>query len=134
MNSINVAPPAVGHRWLGHGGIYAGVARGCDGAPDYHLIVAEAEANGMTWKAAVDWATALSCDEIADFTLPTRHEQALLFANVEDLFEGALYWSRTQDAGDEQYAWYQHFYDGNQGAYHKSALLRARAVRRQPIE
>lgn len=31
--------PAIGSYWLGQGGIYAGMVRGEDGAPDYHLIV-----------------------------------------------------------------------------------------------
>ena len=31
--------PAIGSYWLGQGGIYAGMVRGEDGTPDYHLIV-----------------------------------------------------------------------------------------------
>lgn len=31
--------PAIGEYWPGQGGVYAGVMRGEDGQPDYHLIV-----------------------------------------------------------------------------------------------
>ncbi len=31
--------PAIGTFWAGQGGVYAGVMRGDDGQPDYHLIV-----------------------------------------------------------------------------------------------
>jgi Protein of unknown function (DUF1566) len=33
-------PPRIGAEWPGQGGIYAGVLRGENGAPDYHLIIA----------------------------------------------------------------------------------------------
>ena len=43
------------------------------------------------------------------------------------------YWTSTQDAGVEQSAWCQDFYDGLQDGLHESVLMRARAVRRFPI-
>jgi len=43
------------------------------------------------------------------------------------------YWTSTQSAGAEQYAWFQYFILGHQDGSLKSALLRARAVRRFPI-
>lgn len=33
------APPTIGQHWHGQGGVYAGLVRGTDGTPDYHLIV-----------------------------------------------------------------------------------------------
>lgn len=33
------APPAIGQHWHGQGGVYAGLVRGVDAQPDYHLIV-----------------------------------------------------------------------------------------------
>ena len=43
-------PPAIGEVWPGQGGIYAGVARGRDGEPDYHLILcAEAPTTAFNW-------------------------------------------------------------------------------------
>jgi hypothetical protein len=57
--------------------------------------------------------------------------------NVEAFQEGGAeaftpewYWSSTQSAGDEAYAWYQSFYNGDQSDSHKVNELRARAVRR----
>jgi hypothetical protein len=38
----------------------------------------------------------------------------------------------TPNAGDESYAWYQNFNNGNQNNNHKNNKLRARAVRRSP--
>ncbi len=43
------------------------------------------------------------------------------------------YWTSTQFAGDEQYAWYQSGDNGGQGGNRKNSELRARAVRRFPI-
>ncbi len=42
---INV--PKVGERWLGQGGYYAGILKGCEGLPDQHLIVASPESDGV---------------------------------------------------------------------------------------
>src|SRR5690242_15248466 len=36
------AMPTIGSRWDIHGGIYAGLIRGVDGAPDGHLIASDA--------------------------------------------------------------------------------------------
>ena len=41
----------------------------------------------VTWQAAVDWA------KKQGHSLPTRAEQALLFANLKDQFEPRYYWS-----------------------------------------
>ena len=44
--------PSIGEYWSGQGGIYAGLMRGENGAPDYHLIVPagpEAYAQEITW-------------------------------------------------------------------------------------
>lgn len=35
----SLAPPAIGQYWHGQGGVYAGLMRGEDGQPDYHLVV-----------------------------------------------------------------------------------------------
>jgi hypothetical protein len=47
--------------------------------------------------------------------------------------DGYWYWSSTQDAGSEAYAWCQYFDDGGQYYGHKSDEYRARAVRRLKI-
>ncbi len=43
------------------------------------------------------------------------------------------YWSSTQYAGVESYAWFQHFNYGYQNTSHKGFELRARAVRRLKV-
>ncbi|WP_075795670.1 DUF1566 domain-containing protein [Massilia putida] len=48
-------------------------------------------------------------------------------------FVNEWYWSSTQHASDDAYAWYQYFNYGNQSYNYKSAELRARAVRRFAI-
>lgn len=45
-------PPALGQYWEGQGGIYAGIMRGENGQPDYHLIVpthADAAVAEVSW-------------------------------------------------------------------------------------
>lgn len=124
--------PAIGARW--QGGIYAGVARGVNGANDHYLIVADTDRASVNWKDAKAWAAGLEIDGNRDFTLPTCKEQALLFANAADLFEPAWYWSSEQHASDASYAWVQLFGYGNQDFSHQSNEYRARAVRRIKIE
>ena len=126
------ALPAIGSPYSG--GTFAGIARGRDGQLDYFLIVADAAREGVTWEKAKDWAKNLLEAGLADWFLPTRAEQALLFANVPELFAKEWYWSGAQYAGAEQCAWYQDFYGGLQFYDRKVGELRARAVRRQPIE
>lgn len=124
----------IGDAWDEQGGIYAGIIRGRDLGYDYHVIVADPDRTDITWKDAVDWAKALSIYGHQDFTLPTRSEQALLFANVKELFAEAWYWSSEQSAATSDYAWCQTFNSGYQGSDRKATKLRARAVRRFPIE
>lgn len=49
------APPAIGEYWHGEGGIYAGLVRGENGTPDYHLIVPTdpaGQVEDIVWGAA----------------------------------------------------------------------------------
>ena len=78
------------------------------------------------WDAAKAWAAT------AGGELPTRQEQALLYANLKAEFKPAWYWSSEQHASDSSFAWHQNFYDGYQHSYHESYAGRARAVRRFP--
>jgi hypothetical protein len=109
------------------GGEFAGICRGEEG--DHALVLLpDAAAKRLTWDKATKWAESLEA------SLPTRNEQAILFGNLEDRFEAAWYWSCEQYAGDESFAWYQSFGYGNQYYGHKGNALRARAVRRLPIQ
>ena len=113
------------------GGKFAGITTGKDGAP-YALILLDSEFAGITlnWRDAMTWAKDLGDD--AD--LPTRVETAMLFANLPSQFSKDWYWTSEQHASYSDYAWFQVFSYGNQNNYDKGAELRARAVRRLPIQ
>lgn len=122
--------PRIGESW--QGGIFAGIARGRDGKPDYPLILGDAieAAKEITWDKATAGAAATNVNGFTDWRLPFRAEQSLLFANVPELFrEKEWYWSCEQLAAGSDYAWMQYF--GNGVQYHdlKSDRDRARAVR-----
>ena len=100
---------------------YAGIILGKDGAPNHHLILLPGAAEDVNWEQAKEWAAK------AGGELPTRHEQSLLYANLQEQFEQAWYWS------SEQLAWMQYFGNSNHNYNHKSGFYRARAVRRIKI-
>lgn len=107
---------------LQEGERYAGVIINEDGTLSHHLILLPKQpTKRLTW----DEAVALAQDD-----LPTRQEQALLFANCKDAFEPAWYWSSEQYAGDASDAWLQHFDDGYQTINGKGYKGHVRAVRR----
>jgi hypothetical protein len=110
------------------GEVYAGLILGTAGEPDHHLVLLPGEAEEVNWKEATDFVAKLGGQ------LPTRREQALLYANLKHEFKPRWYWSCEQHAALGDYAWYQSFNHGYQVNYgDKSAKLRARAVRRLPI-
>lgn len=125
--------PRIGAIWTGRGGIYAGMARGLDGGADYPLIIGPETPRAMTWQEVMEWTKSLDVDGHRDFTAPLRRHQSLCFANVPELFKPEGYWSCEQSAGDDAYAWVQHFNNGFQLNYHKNLKFRARAVRRSVI-
>jgi hypothetical protein len=107
-------------------GKYAGITTGTDGVP-YALILLDAEpTKELNWRDALAWAAEQSGD------LPSRVESAMLFANLKSEFKPEWHWTNTQysDYG----AWFQNFDYGSQDYYGKSAELRARAVRRFPLD
>jgi hypothetical protein len=112
---------------LAKGEKWAGIALGEDEKDATHVILLPGELEQATFEEANAWAK----KNVG--SLPTRQEQALLFANLEKEFQGTWYWSGTPDAGDDAYAWGQDFNDGGQNYDRKSAKLRARAVRRVAI-
>jgi hypothetical protein len=109
---------------LREGETYAGLLLGKDGAPDIHLILLPGVATDVSWEQAQKFAAA------AGGELPTRREQALLFANLQENFEPRWYWSSEQHASSPSHAWLQYFGSGTQYYGHKSYEGRARAVRR----
>ena len=112
---------------LREGEHYAGIVLGKDGEKSHHLILLPGEVNDIKWDAACGWAAKTGGE------LPKRCEQALLYANLKEQFQGAAYWSGEQHADDSGYAWRQDFSYGHQYGSPKDNCLRARAVRRLPI-
>ena len=110
---------------LKKGELYAGILIK-DGKPAHHLILLAGDVS-MKWADAIAWAKKQGGE------LPTRKEQALLFANVAEAFEPRWYWSSEVPPGYADYAFIQHFADGTQGYGHKDDACRARAVRRVSI-
>jgi hypothetical protein len=110
------------------GEIYAGLILGRKGEPDYHLFLLPDTTPALDWESAIKWAESVGGE------LPTRQEQALLFANAKEHFDPNWYWSKEQHEHNGVYAWMQYFDDGSQDYGRKSNEYRARAVRRLIIE
>jgi len=107
---------------------YAGAVLDEDGQPLHHLVLlAEQADKKKTWPAATVWA------ENAGGHLPTRQEQALLYANCKPHLKPEWHWSSEAHEEDASYAWYCYFSTGGQNNYHKSYEGSAVAVRRIPI-
>lgn len=109
---------------LASGEIYAGLILDAVGQPRHHLILLPGDAEDLEWEEAKAWAIE------AGGELPTRQEQALLYANCKAYFQPTWYWSSEAHDSDGSYAWFQLFNDGSQYGYRKDDPLRARAVRR----
>ncbi|RQV01069.1 DUF1566 domain-containing protein [Burkholderia cenocepacia] len=106
---------------LAEGEIYVG-AIGDKNGDFHHVILLPGDNDAAPWTDQLDWAKSIGGD------LPTRVEQALLFANCRDAFERDWYWSNEPNG--DRWAWYQYFDYGGQDSYLQSLKLRARAVRR----
>ena len=135
MSSLTLAElPRIGQEWPGSGGIFAGLVLGQDGASDYLLILGPEKEMKCNWQDAMDWVAGLDINDHADFTMPTRAEQSILFGNLRDQFEPGWCWSCEQRAALSDYAWVQGFGYGDQYNGLKSNGYRARAVRRLIIQ
>ena len=113
---------------LASGEHYAGIFIGKDGEPSYHLVLLPGQADDITWDKAMEWSGKQGGEYVA--SLPTRREQALLYANLKEEFEERAYWSCEAHESESGLAWYQYFGYGDQSDYHKDDEFRARAVRR----
>lgn len=86
---------------------YAGLVLDESGRPEHHLILLPHKpGKRLKWREAMKWAQDLGA------TLPSRQEQALLFANCKPHLEAEWHWS-SEPHGDD-YAWYCHFDYGDQ--------------------
>jgi hypothetical protein len=109
---------------LEDGEIYVG-AIGDKNGDFYHVVLLPGDKKAATFDDQLAWAKSIGGD------LPTRVEQAMLWANFRDQFKKDWYWSNEKDSAG--WAWSQTFDYGSQRSNDISTALRARAVRRLPI-
>ena len=93
----------------------------------HHVILLPGDNNADTHEAQLEWAKSIGGD------LPTRIEQAMLWANHRDQFKKDWYWSNEAHESESGWAWYQNFTYGDQSSIHRYGELRARAVRRVKV-
>lgn len=104
---------------------YAGlVLDATTGKPSHHLVLLPGDQDELNWTEAQAWAEELGGQ------LPTRQEQALLFANLKREFQSAWYWSGEKSSSGS--ARHQGFSSGSQDGSTLSSRLRVRAVRLIP--
>jgi hypothetical protein len=104
---------------------YAGAVLDEAGQHKHHLVLmAQRPTDKLNWQAAMDWAQQI------DGALPTRQEQALLFANCKPHLEPVWHWSSEAHESEASYAWNCYFGHGFQYGNHKSYEGSAVAVRR----
>lgn len=159
-NITSLNPPAIGQYWQGQGGFYAGLMRGQDDQPDYHLVVSAAdigEAKAITWGgkgesepgAESEWdgqANTSALLNSAHSHPAAEYAAGLTIEEHRDFYlpsrrELRLCWVNVPEQfakewywSSSQYsptsAWHQTFGGGLQYNVHKGSELRARAVRR----
>ncbi|CAJ0698621.1 DUF1566 domain-containing protein [Ralstonia holmesii] len=95
-----------------------------DGTLDYYLIKLPGDGGDLSHADAIAYASGRGGK------VPNRREGRLLMANLGDEFDKVAYWLEETYEHNSAYAWYQYFGDGGQYYGHKSAALRAVAVRR----
>ena len=93
-----------------------------------HVILLPGDNDFAEWSAQMDWAKSIGGD------LPTRAELLMAYETMPEDFQKTGYWSNTTHRTESGWAWYQHFGYGYQYSTRKSYELRARAVRRLPIQ
>lgn len=104
---------------------YAGTILDESGQVTHHLVLMAPRNDAkLKWQEAMDWAASVGG------ALPTRQEQALLYANCKPHLKPEWHWSSEVHADDASYAWYCHFNDGYQFNTRKSYEGSAVAVRR----
>jgi len=118
MQQLQIPPLAEGETYVG--------AIGDQHGNVHHVILLAGDNDDASWQAQMDWAKSIGGD------LPTRVEQAMLWATCRDQFQQDWYWSNEQHS-NPSYAWHQYFSNGNQSLDYASAELRAPAVRRLPL-
>jgi hypothetical protein len=108
------------------GETYAGLVIDDKGSM-HHLILLDGDADNAPHQEQLDWAKSSGGE------LPTRQEQALLYANCKAQFKSDWYWSADLRASGSGSAWFQYFLLVYQDTSDLNRELRARAVRRLSI-
>lgn len=111
---------------LAEGELYIG-ATGDAAGNLYHIVLLPGDNDYAIWQDQMEWAKSIGGD------LPTRIEQAMLWANHRDQFKQDTYWSNESHHTQPDSAWFQNFYVGCQSGRPEYYELRARAVRRIPF-
>jgi len=120
MKQLQIPPLADGEIYIGAIGDQQGSV--------HHVILLPGDNDDASWQDQLAWAKSIGGD------LPTRVEQAMLWASHRDQFQSDWYWSNELHHAVSGYAWSQTFTYGSQYLSYTSAQLRARAVRRLPVE
>lgn len=104
---------------------YAGPVLDAEGRIQHHLVLLpDWPGKRLAWQDAKAWAESLGAE------LPTRQEQALLFANCKPHLKRTWHWSCKEHAEDASFAWNCTFDLGYQDYDPKSCEGSAVAVRR----
>ena len=119
MQQLQIPPLAEGETYIGAIGDQQGNL--------HHIILLPKDNDDANWTDQMAWAESLGAD------LPTRVELGLIWDRARDQLQKEWYWTNEVHHADSSYAWYQSFVNGYQFTNHKSAELRAVAVRRLPI-
>lgn len=160
---VSASAPKIGELWPGQGGIYAGVMRGQNGQPDYHLILAVSAGSkleSVEWGGYGETVSGANCDWdgqantkalLADDTShPAAEKAAAVSADGHSDFylpskrESALLYANLPDEFESAWYWTstqrsasdavtQCFGHGYQSSNSKDSTFRVRAVRRLTI-
>ena len=137
--ALIVSPKATGEKES----INWGAEKRLAGALSYSDGPTNTAAMAKAGSALAKWVRGLKIGGHEDWYLPSRVEALVMFGELRSIkdFEPDQpdgiardwYWTSTQYAGAEGYAWCQSFKFGDQSSYRKYGCLRARAVRRISI-
>ncbi|WP_417252771.1 DUF1566 domain-containing protein [Castellaniella sp.] len=119
MQALQLPPLAEGETYIGAIGDQQGNL--------HHIIQLPGDNDDARWADQMAWAKEQGGD------LPTRVELGLIWERNRDQMREDFYWTNELHHADSSYAWCQSFCYGYQTDGHKSAQLRAVAVRRLPI-
>lgn len=111
---------------LNDGETYVGLIGDAQGNR-HHVILLPGDSDPASWAEQMRWANSIGGH------LPTRIEQAMLWANHRDQFKQDWYWSCKGPSSESCWHWFQTFGDGYQHGTGPNHKLRARAVRRVPV-